>query len=151
MTLGTRGVALVALALLGATLTGCTSVRNGLGPRESVCFRVLPAAQEAVHDQGSFGGLKYLSADSFATLLAKQSGKHPPPSPPPGISALQKSAVCLVEYHGTYTAAAVEKGWSRVSGPGSYAIVVIKQSTGEVIVTVVLHKPPLAFAKRVLG
>jgi hypothetical protein len=145
----TRCLALVALALLGAMLTGCTSVRNGLGPRESVCFRVLPAAHAAVHDQGSYGGLRYLSAASFATLLAKQAGKHL--APPPGVGALKKSGVCLVEYHGTFTAASVEKGFSRVTSPGSYAIVVIKQSSGEVIVTVVLHKPPLAFSDVGLG
>jgi hypothetical protein len=152
MRYGTK-LALAGLALFGAAICtgGCTSVRNGLGPRESVCLRALPVAREAVHAQGSYQGVKYFDARSFALLLAKRQSTQPAESPPPELAALMKSSVCLVEYRGTFTTADVEMGFSHFSGAGAYAVVVIKQSTNELVVTIVLPKPPLAFAKRVVG
>jgi hypothetical protein len=148
MRYGRRRFTLAGLALLGAALLtgGCTSVRNGLGTRESVCLRALPVARTAVNEQGSYQGVKYFDAHSFALLLAKRPTKEPPP---PELSALMKSSVCLVEYRGTFTASGVEKGFSHLTGAGDYAVVVIKQSTNELVVTVVLGKPPLAFSRRV--
>jgi hypothetical protein len=150
MRYGSGRIALAGLALVGVALTaeGCTSVRNGLGPRESVCLRALPVARQAVNSQGSYQGIKYFSARSLATLLAERQSTEPSEPPPPELAALKKTSVCLVEYRGTFTTAGVEKGFSHLSGPGTYAVVVIDQATNELIVTIVLHKPPLAFARR---
>lgn len=55
-----RLVAFVTIVMLTGMLGGCTAARNGLGTRDSACFRVYPEARAAVHGHGRFAGERYL-------------------------------------------------------------------------------------------
>lgn len=132
----------------GMALTGCTSARNVLGPHASSCFRVLPAALLATNGEGVFTGLKYVPADVLLTALRKvPPAGHPAPIPP-GLALAKKTSVCLVEFRGAFTVSKVLDGWSPVGAPtGKYAVVAIRQSDSQVLLTAVLVKEPLRFRR----
>jgi hypothetical protein len=142
------GFAALLLAVTG--LAGCTSVHNTLGGHDSPCFRVLPAASRAVGGKGKYQGVRFAAAD---TLLAGIRREHPTTGtvvpPPAGMQVAEHSAVCLVEYRGAYQLADLAQGWSPEGATsGSYAVVIVKQSNNEVLVTVLLRHNPLRFARQ---
>ena len=51
----------VALVLAAAALPGCAAPRQTLGTRTSECFRSLPTANAAVHQQGHLVGVRRIS------------------------------------------------------------------------------------------
>jgi hypothetical protein len=141
--------ALPALLLAVTGLAGCTSVRNTLGTRDSPCFRVLPTASRAVGAHGTYEGVRFAAAD---TLLPGIRSDHPSGTtvaPPSGMKTAQHTAVCLVEYKGSYQLTSVLDGWSPSGATAaSYAVVIVKQSNDQVLVTVLLRRNPLRFARQ---
>lgn len=138
------GLVLVA----GVVVGGCTSARNDLGPHQSSCFRVLPAAEKAVAGRGRLAGVKYLSADAF--LASLRSLRHySAVKLPPALESAARSSVCLVAYQGEFTTADVKDGWSprRGTSSGAFAIVVVRQSDDELLATVILRRAPLRLAR----
>ena len=125
---------------------GCTSVRNSLGPRESVCFRILPAAAAAVHDQGTFSGVRLTTAPALLAdlrrkphpiaevverSLVEEAAQHP------------RSALCLAAYKGSFSPSAVELGWSPTGSDGPWALVAVRVPSGVVLATIILRKTPI--------
>ena len=49
------------LLVAGAALAGCAAPRQTLGTRSSACFRSLPTARVAVHQQGRLIGVRRIS------------------------------------------------------------------------------------------
>jgi hypothetical protein len=145
---GGASVGAVALAVIagagGILLGGCTSPRNALGPSESACFRVLAKASAAVHDQGRYSGVRYLSVATLARAL-EQSRPQLVDVPPAVMNS--REAVCVVAYTGKFTSQYVEAGWSVDSPRGRYAVVVVSLRDERVIATIVLQHAPLRFSR----
>lgn len=145
--------AFAALLLAVTGLAGCTSVRNTLGGHDSPCFRVLPAASHAVGGKGKYQGVRFAAADTLLPGIRKEEPTTGTPGtvvpPPAGMHVAERSAVCLVEYKGDYQLESLTRGWSP-SGVtrGSYAVVIVKQSNNEVLLTLLLRHNPLRFARQ---
>jgi hypothetical protein len=145
---GARAAVLAGILLPVLTLTSCTSVRNALGPPESKCFRVLPTAAAAVQGKGAYQGVRYMPPDSLLTSIDRQ---HPGPLATPVPQALAgavHTATCLVEYKGSYELSSLTDGWSPSGATtAAYAVVVVEQSSDQILATVLLRKEPLRFAR----
>ena len=77
-------VAFVAVVTVTGLLAGCTASRNGLGTRDSDCFRVYPDAMAAVHGHGRFAGERYLPPRALIIELQCGPDRHrrrPPTRP----------------------------------------------------------------------
>ena len=132
--------ALMAVLAL-ATLSGCTAARDTLGTNSSPCFRALALAKDAVHNRGTFSGVRLVNV---ATLKA----------PPAHFKATLQARslkplhnVCLVSYKGTFTPDQVERpaGKSLPPGTGHVAIVVVSTPQNVLLATFVLQHDPVRF------
>ena len=132
---------LAAVLALLATVSGCTSSRNGLGTHDSACFRVLPEALTAVHDHGHLAGERYLPPRELIVSLHNV-------VVPDALKDVSKVATCLVAFRGHFTVSNVEKPWAPSGNTGRIAIVVVRQRDSMLIATVVLGRipPRLVFA-----
>lgn len=130
-----------------ALLGGCTSVHNGLGTRDSQCFRVLPAARQVVGSAPTFGGVRDVAPASFVTALDL------PPEPfRPVPSSLRRPALrstCLVEFSGHFNPRSKTflRAWHPGPGPYRFAIVVVGQQDLRIVAVVLLARPPLRFGR----
>ena len=134
------GVAALAVCLcLGAT-PACTAARDTLGTNSSPCFRALAIAQDAVHDRGTFAGVR------LEAVSALKSVEH--------VAELLKSRsstplrnLCVVSYRGTFRRSEVARPAGRVpeSGTGRFAIVVISTPQNKLLATFVLEREPVRF------
>ncbi|HUZ20055.1 MAG TPA: hypothetical protein VMU75_05730 [Acidimicrobiales bacterium] len=145
-----RGGPLGALALAitagagGILLGACTSPRNALGPSESPCFRVLARASAAVHHEGRYAGVRYLSVAELARALERSRPQLV--DVPPAVTK-SREGVCVVAYTGSFTSQYVEAGWSVDSPHGRYAVVVVSVTGERVIATIVLQHAPVRFTR----
>ena len=142
-----RSAAAVGGALLvAAALSACTAARNTLGTTSSPCFRALALAQDAVHDHGTFVGVKLVSASQMAKLdhLRKVISDR---------SRTPVRAVCVVGYRGDYRRDQVERPAGPVpsSGVGHFAVVVVSSPQNVLLATIVLEREPLRFRHLALG
>jgi hypothetical protein len=131
---------LVLCSFLGSTLAACTSARDTLGTNASQCFEALAIASDAVHDRGTFAGVRLLSA---AVLTADVHLRA-------DLSAIAGSPVhdlCVVSYRGTFRSHQVERplGSPVAGGVGHYAIVIVSKPQNHLIGTVVRVTQPLRF------
>ena len=148
-TTGAARLVVMAAALLAASagLSACTAPRNGLGPTGSSCFRVLAVAKAAVNDTGRFDGVRYLSPrDLTAALRGFRRSEHRW-FVIPGALRRERSAVCAVAYRGSFSTNGVALGWPSGRKRDPLAIVVVRLRDLHVLVTFVLDKPPLRFAR----
>jgi hypothetical protein len=134
----------LAIGLMG--MTGCTSARNALGTNSSPCYLALPVAEDAVHNRGSFAGVRLVSAKSFSQrthLLHKLTER----------AGGTLKDVCVIEYHGSYRLDEVSEplGHAPNGGTGRYAVVVVNRSTNKLLGTFVLSKQPVRFRHLALG
>jgi hypothetical protein len=128
------------LALCALSAAGCTAARNTLGTNSSPCFRALAIAKDAVHDRGTFAGVRLVSAASLAKYrhldmaLARR-------------SSTPIRDVCLVSYRGTFGRQQVERpaGHLPPSGIGHFAVVVVSSPANRLLATFVLARQPLRF------
>jgi hypothetical protein len=137
-----RVVLVLALVLGGAAMSGCTAARNGLGTDVSQCFRVLPAARAAAGASSKFEGVRSLQPG--ALLRAVNSAPHHGrlPVPPAGLAASAHTSSCLVAFRGTFRLGDVTRGWAPAPGPYLNAIVVVRQSNGNLVATVLFRRLP---------
>lgn len=141
-------VLLVSSVLVAAScLAGCTSVRNGLGPSESPCFRAIPLARAAVNDVGRFAGVRYLDARQVAAAIRRAKEVVSEKAHLPVTLATAKGPICAVAYRGEYEPGRVASGWSPTGRSGTLAIVIVRLQKLAVLATVVLHRSPLRLAK----
>jgi hypothetical protein len=137
-----KALPLVAVAIaLAGLLGGCAASRNSLGTHDNACFRVLPEALAAVHDQGHFSGERYLPPN---TLILDVNHS----TVPKALEQASKVATCLVAFTGHFKVSAVERGWAPRAQSGRIAIVVVRQRDLALLATVVLVRipPKLIFA-----
>jgi hypothetical protein len=137
------GLAALAAASL-AVLAGCTSPRNALGTPTSACYKVLPEARAAVHGQGRFSGVRYVTVADFARALDKMKVQL---TDVPLTSSHLTTAVCVVAYRGHFSAADVTDGTPAGARSGRFALVVLRASDARVLATVVLAHAPLRLAR----
>jgi hypothetical protein len=141
-------VALASLAAVAAfgVVSGCTAARDTLGTNSSPCYRALAIAKDAVHDHGTFAGVR------LETVAALKALKH--------VDALLKARatsplhnVCVVSYKGSFRTTEVSRpaGRTPASGVGHFAIVVISTPQNKLLATFVLEKEPVRFAHIALG
>lgn len=104
---------LVVIALAG----GCTSAHNSLGTGSSACFSALPAAEAAVHHQGSLLGVRRLPVPKLGNHRAHQVGPVTP-----------GELVCVAAFRGEYRPGSVDHAEHPVAG--RYATVVVTSRTG---------------------
>ena len=101
---------LSAAAAIAAVLTAaCAAPRNTLGTSASPCFRALPTAKAAVHQNGRFVGVRRVSRRRLADLFRTE--------PPPGRD------FCLVGFSGAFRPEQVDHPAG--GRPGRYAAVVV--------------------------
>ena len=133
-------VVAVLLMLVGATLTGCTAARNALGTNASPCFDSLAIADDAVHDHGTFAGVRQLSLTQFSADVQLQSVLAP--------FGRTVHDVCVVSYRGTFHVDQVEHplGLPPPGGVGHFAIVVVAKPQNRLVGTVVRSTQPLRFS-----
>lgn len=144
MTSFSRKGILLALVAAALVLSSCTSVRNSLGTRTGVCFRVLPEARGAVGPSARFNGVRAIPPSQLLAAYEHAVKEHV--SVPDGLADNLRKATCLVAFRGSFRLSGVKKGWAPEGGPYHAAIVVLLQSDGEVVVTGLFKKVPLRFA-----
>ncbi len=135
-----RALRAIRLVLAGTAISlsfaGCTSGHTVLGTTVNPCFKALPAATTAVHRQGVFIGVRSDRADT----LIKQA---PRLASVPEMASLGRQTVCVVAYRGEYQPGQVDKATS--THPGHYAVVIVKASDSQVVVSFILRHLPLRF------
>jgi len=134
------GVAALAVCLCLGVISACTAARDTLGTNSSPCFRALAIAQDAVHDRGTFAGVRLVavsalkSVEHVAELLRSR-------------SSTPLHNLCVVSYKGTFRPSEVARPAGRVpaSGTGSFAIVVVSTPQNKLLATFVLEHEPVRF------
>ncbi|HXX90433.1 MAG TPA: hypothetical protein VEI83_09450 [Acidimicrobiales bacterium] len=135
---------LVALWAVGALVAGvgagaCTSARNALGTNASPCFQALPIAADAVHERGSFQGVRLVDASTLASYPRLRDVLTVRAGAPLG-------SVCAFAYQGSFTTAQVDKPLGRpATGTGRYAVVIVSTPENDLLATVVLDRIPFRF------
>ena len=142
----TRTAAVAFVGVASLALSGCTSARNALGTNSSPCFLAIPVAKDAVHDRGSFTGVRLYTAKELSAktkLLGELQARA---------GGVLKD-VCVVGYRGTYTLDQVAKpiGNAPAGGVGKFAVVVVSRSSNQLIGTFVRARLPVPFHHVALG
>jgi hypothetical protein len=99
-----------ALAATTVVLAGCGGPRNALNTSESVCFRSIVVAKDAVHHKGRLVGVHKIAGASLPRHM-------------PGITVATRDEVCLVAFRGDYREGDVEA--ANPPGAGRYAVVAV--------------------------
>lgn len=132
------GGAVVALGMV--PLAGCTAARDTLGTNSSPCYRALALAEDAVHNRGSFAGVRLVSAAGLKKVKDVD-----------GVLTERSTTplhnVCAVAYRGSFRLDQVERpaGRGPVSGVGHFAIVVVSNPQNILLATFVLEREPVRF------
>ena len=117
-------------------LAGCTSARSNLGTSDSSCYLALPAAAKAVPPHSRFIGVHL-----FTLASLKKNAPHlfdALPSEP-----VSSQRVCAIAYSGTFTKTSVTKPFGLASG--SFAVVVSKTPSNQLLGTVIFNHTPIRF------
>lgn len=124
---------------MAGTLTACTAARDTLGTRDSACFDALAIARQAVHQQGTFTGVRQVPL-SVVTADARLRGAM-------ARFDAKVHDVCVVSYKGTFDADDVIRllGPPPPGGIGHYAIVIVSKPQNHVVGTVIRLTQPLRF------
>ncbi len=141
-----RASLLLALGLLVLGGAGCTSVRNGLGPRVGICFNALPAARRVVGRSPHFDGVRYVTPRMVAIALARELHRFPP-EVPDAFSDVFRRPECLVAFRGAPVRPLRQQVWRPEGGQPRFTIVVVHQANQQVLGVVLLPRLPLSFAQ----
>ena len=142
-----RPLSILGSALVAATaLSGCVTARNALGTSSSPCFKAVPVASDAVHDDGTLAGIRLFSGSQIDRYLHLR-------------QVLEQSAggpvtqVCVASFHGQYSSSDVSKPFGRAAtgGTGKVAVVFVAYPTNKLLGTIVLSREPLPLRHVVLG
>jgi hypothetical protein len=128
--------AVVACALVGTALAGCTAARSNLGTSDSSCYAALPAATKAVHSHGRLYGVHRFTLSELRQqaphLLHELATKEP-----------GSESICVVAFQGNFTAGSVSDPHGRASG--RLAVVVTTAPKNHLLGTVIFRRTPLRF------
>ena len=121
------------------SLAGCAATRNELGLSDGLCYVALPAANAAVHGQGSLLGLRLRRVSDLLPVrqLPRMSriGR--------GMDISTGTRLCLVAFRGDFSSSDVTK--PRGLPSGRVAVVVLTYPNNRLLATVILRHPPLPF------
>lgn len=112
----------------------CAGARNTLGTSASPCFRALPLAQAAAHDQGRLVGVRRVNTSALKGRLKDD----------PKVQAVPNQELCVFAFRGSYPPGQVD-GASNTK-PGHYAVIVVTSKHPGVVVAFVTDKLPTRFA-----
>lgn len=135
--------ALLAGALGGFALGGCTSVKNGLGPHDSICFSTIPEARHLVGKSPHFAGVRYITPGTLRHSVERRFHRHV--TFPPRLAKRQWHAACLVAFSGQLSNRLVTMSWHPGPGPYRFVIVVIRLDGHRLLGTIVMARSPLGF------
>jgi hypothetical protein len=133
----------LALGLLGALATACSAVRNSLGTTNGACFVALPSATTAIGGHGGLIGVRLVPVSQLKSVAPKL---YQAAVSAPGPKVTQ---VCLLAFHGQFTAAHVRHPVGRASG--HLAIVEIEYPDKRLLATLILRRAPLSFGHNHIG
>jgi hypothetical protein len=135
--------ALVAVFAVCGLATGCGGASNALATSSSVCFRALPMARAAVEGQGTFDGVRLVTAASFSKEVnRKLSGERSKLDLAVRTSGEQQ--LCIFAFRGRYQAAAVA---GDVAGTkGDFAVVLVGARHLRLVASVVVNRLPQRFS-----
>ena len=105
-----RPLAVAVAVATALVVAGCGGPRNALNTSESVCFRSIVVAKDAVHHKGRLVGVRRISGASLRRHL-------------PDVTIEPRDEVCLVAFRGDYREGDVD-----VADPpraGRYAVVAV--------------------------
>jgi hypothetical protein len=140
---GTVASALVISLVLSLGLGGCTSVKAGLGTRDSICFAALPQAQRAIGTPAKFAGVRYLSPVDLLSAVKRARRRHI--VPPDALVDIGRRGACLIGYRGRFQKSDFPSAWVPGAGPYRFAIVIVRQDDHQVVGVVLLSRPLLRF------
>ena len=128
----------VALAAV-LTATGCTATPGLSNGSVSVCYRAIPAARSAIHDdRAKLIGVHRVPVDRVRSQL--------PPAAQFELAADDDTSVCAMAFKGTFQAGQVDLAPPDQSG--GYALVLVSSKKLDLVATVVLLHLPHAFGGR---
>jgi hypothetical protein len=144
--MGPAVAVVLVVGLAVASITGCTSARDTLGTNSSPCFRALAIARSAVHDRGTYAGVRIETEASLSKLERVRAELA-------GRSTTPLHNLCVVSYRGTFRPEQVQRPAGRLpaSGTGHFAIVVISTPQNDLLATFVLEHEPVRFRHVALG
>jgi hypothetical protein len=131
-----------ALVLASALITSCGATHTGVtNGSVSVCYRAIPVAKEAVHDnQARLVGVHRLQIDTVRSQL--------PPSVSAELTAENDHVVCAVAFKGTFAPGQVDLAPPTDHGP--YAVVLVSSRHLHLVNSFVLDQLPKAFGRRTI-
>jgi len=125
---------LAAACVIGAAaLAGCAAPRQTLGTRNSPCFRSLPTAHAAVHQEGRLDGVRLVNRD---TVLHAFSNAQLPAG----------RDFCVVAFSDDYRSDKVDKPAGAPTG--KYAVVVVNMRGTTALQTFLVDRIPLRLKHR---
>jgi len=118
---------IAACAIGGAVMAGCAAPRQSLGTRSSPCFRSLPTARAAVHDNGRLVGVRRVDRSTVMRAF-------------PGATLPTARDFCVVGYSDDYRTEKVDKP---AGAPvGKYAAVIVTMRGTRVVQTFLVDRIP---------
>jgi hypothetical protein len=133
--------ALLVAGLLVAATAGCGAAPTpGLSNGSvSACYRAIPTARQAIHDQrATVIGVHRVAADRVKA--------HLPPSAQSRLSGDNDTTVCAIAFHGKFAAGQVDL--APPGDAGSYAVVVVSSKKLKLIDSAVLNHLPRFLGRR---
>jgi hypothetical protein len=127
----------------GVALTGCATVKAGLGPKDQVCFSSIPAAKAVVGPKAQFAGVRFVSPHDL--LEAVRGPNLQDLGPPDALQDFGRHGACLVGYRGALGTKVIAHAWRPVPGPVRFLVVVVRQSDHHVLGVIALPKTYLRF------
>lgn len=121
-------------AALGLSMLGvaCGGPRSGLGTHASACFRALPPALDAVHEEGRLVGVRIVSDEHAREIVPYQGGEK------------GDHRVCLVAYRGHYAGDSVDLVVRR-EGDTFAVVAVLLDGRPHELGAIVVDKLPVRF------
>jgi hypothetical protein len=113
---------------------GCAGARNALGTNASACFKALPGANAAVHNEGHLVGVRRVQASTMQKRFPED----------PQLEAVPPGAhLCVFAFRGAFKGGSVDLAPESSSGP--YAIVALSGSRPTVVSAHVVNQLPTRF------
>jgi len=128
----TAAVLTLAIAL---AVAGCGGgVRSSLGTSASPCFRALPLAENALHDEGRLIGVRRVKTSELKGRLKDS----------PKLQGVPNQELCVFAFRGNFQPGKVDGATN--PKPGQYAIVAVTSKRPAVVAAFVVDKLPTRFA-----
>lgn len=136
--MGRFGMAgMVMVLATGMFLSACSSPRLVLGTSSNLCFKALPAAEDAVYHRGQLLGVKKLDYSTLVQRLGR--GEAAVPAQSSAVSG--ETEVCVIGFRGHYGPGSVQ--FARPDSRGTYAVLAVTVQHQTVIGAFVVDRLPV--------